>query len=187
MHRKSLAEYLVQGTSPVVTDISFVAILTSSFLQGKPLVTVGANNQRINEQVVNVELCSYFLKNAIYFLFLAALGLCCYAQAFSSCGEPGLHSNCSTPASHCGGFSYCKAWALGSPASIVGAHRLSRSAVCGIFLDQGSNLCPLHQQVDSQPLDHQGSPELRSHSPALGAVAPSHFGAHVPSPCTQPS
>ena len=131
---------VVQGTSPVVTAISFVAILTPSFLQGEPLVTVGANNQRIN----------YFLKNVIYFLFLAALGLCCYAQAFSSCGEPGLHSNCSALASHCGGFSHCKAWALGSQASVVGAHRLSCSAACGIFLDQGSNLCPLHQQVDSQ-------------------------------------
>ena len=33
----------------------------------------------------------YFLK-FIYFihLFLAALGLCCCAQAFSSCGEQGL-------------------------------------------------------------------------------------------------
>lgn len=52
MHRKSLAECLVQGASPVwLTAISFVAILTSSFLQGEPLVTVGANNQRINEQV----------------------------------------------------------------------------------------------------------------------------------------
>jgi len=38
---------------------------------------------------VNVELCSYFLKNVIYLLVLAALGLCCYAQAFSSCGERG--------------------------------------------------------------------------------------------------
>lgn len=35
----------------MVTAVSFVAILTSSFLQGEPLVTVGANNQRINEQV----------------------------------------------------------------------------------------------------------------------------------------
>ena len=26
------------------------------------------------------------------------------------------------------------------------------------FLDQGSNPCPLHWQVDSLPLDHQGSP-----------------------------
>ena len=34
----------------------------------------------------------YFLYKFIYFiyLFLAALGLCCYAQAFSSCGEQGL-------------------------------------------------------------------------------------------------
>ena len=30
----------------------------------------------------------------------------------------------------------------------------------GIFLDQGSNPSPLHWQVDSQPLSHQGSPSL---------------------------
>ena len=28
---------------------------------------------------------------------------------------------------------------------------------CGAFPDQGSNLCPLHWQVDSYPLCHQGS------------------------------
>ena len=37
-------------------------------------------------------------------------------------------------------------------------HRLSCSAACGIFLDQGSNPCPLHWQVDSYSLYHQGSP-----------------------------
>ena len=41
------------------------------------------------------------------------------------------------------------------------AHGLSCSAACGIFLDQGSNPCPLHWQVDSQPLRHQGSPYVR--------------------------
>ena len=40
------------------------------------------------------------------------------------------------------------------------AHRPSRSAACGIFPDQGSNPCTLHWQADSQPLRHQGSPEL---------------------------
>ena len=39
------------------------------------------------------------------------------------------------------GFSSCGPWAL--------EHRLSCSAACGIFLDQGSNPCPLHSQVDS--------------------------------------
>ena len=29
----------------------------------------------------------------------------------------------------------------------------------GIFLDQGSNWSPLHQQADSYPLRHEGSPE----------------------------
>ena len=42
--------------------------------------------------------------------------------------------------------------------SVVVAHGLSCSAACGIFPDQGPNLCPLHWQADSQPLRHQGSP-----------------------------
>ena len=59
-------------------------------------------------------------------------------------------------ASHCHGFSCCGAQALGARASVVVAHGLwsagsvvvahgrSYSAACGIFMDQGSNLCPLH-------------------------------------------
>ena len=34
------------------------------------------------------------------------------------------------------------------------------SEACGIFVDQGSNLCLLHWQVDSLPLRHQESPPL---------------------------
>ena len=43
--------------------------------------------------------------------------------------------------------------------SVVVAHGPSCSAACGILPDQGSNLCPLHWQADSQPLRHQGSPQ----------------------------
>ena len=39
---------------------------------------------------------------------------------------------------------------------IVVVHRLSCSEAWGIFPDQGSNLCPLHWQVNSYPLHHQG-------------------------------
>ena len=38
---------------------------------------------------------------------------------------------------------------LSRAASVVAAHRLSCSSACGIFPDQGSNPCPLHQQADS--------------------------------------
>ena len=36
---------------------------------------------------------------------------------------------------------------------------LSCPEACGIFLDQGSDWCPLHCKADSSPLDHQGSPQ----------------------------
>ena len=47
---------------------------------------------------------------------------------------------------------------LQSSGSVIVVHGLSCSATYGIFPDQGSNPCPLHWQVDSQPLCHQGSP-----------------------------
>ena len=51
--------------------------------------------------------------------------------------------------SRCMAFSSCHA-------------RLSCHVACGIFLDQGSNSCPLNWQADSYPLYHQGILVLRS-------------------------
>ena len=59
------------------------------------------------------------------YLFLAALGLRCCAQAFSSCRGGGATLSCGARASHCGGFSCCGARALGAQGSIVVAHGLS--------------------------------------------------------------
>ena len=68
-----------------------------------------------------------FFKKFIYliYLFLAVSGLCCCAQAFSSCGEPGLLFVAVCGASHCGVFSCCGARALGVRASVVMARGLS--------------------------------------------------------------
>ena len=49
---------------------------------------------------------------------------------------------------------------LQSAGSAGAGHRLSCSETCGIFLDQGSNPRPQHEQADSQPLSHQESPPL---------------------------
>ena len=69
--------------------------------------------------------------------------------------------------SRCAGLSLSRPLLLRSTGSrraglVVVAHGPSRSAACGIFPDQGSNLCPLHWQADSQPLRHQGSPMVSS-------------------------
>ena len=46
------------------------------------------------------------------------------------------------------GFSSCSSW-LSSGSSVVVVQGLWCFEACGIFLDQGWNLCPLHWQVDS--------------------------------------
>ena len=53
--------------------------------------------------------------------------------------------------------------------SVVVAHGPSCSVACGIFPDQGSNPCLLHWQADSQPLCHQGSPNLISYTDTLSS------------------
>ena len=67
--------------------------------------------------------------------------------------------------SRCKGLSLSRPLLLRSTGSrrtgpVIAAHGPSCSAACGIFPDQGPNLCPLHWQADSQPLHHQGSPSL---------------------------
>ena len=107
-----------------------------------------------------------FLKFLIIysFSFLCA-GLRCCTRACSSCGERGYSSLwcvafslqrlllLQSAGSRARGFR-----SLQSSGSAVVAQGHSRSTACGIFLDQGLNLCSLHSQVDSYPLSHQGSP-----------------------------
>ena len=81
-------------------------------------------------------------------LFLPALGLCCCVQAFSSCG---------VWASHCSVFSCRRAWALGCALFSITVHVPSCPRASGVLPDQGSNLCSLQWQMNSQPLDLQES------------------------------
>ena len=83
------------------------------------------------------------------YIFLVVLGLCCCEWTFSGFREQGLLSNCSAQAPHCGGFSHFGVWAFDYAGSVAVGHGLSCSATCGIFLDQGSNTCPLPWQGDS--------------------------------------
>ena len=98
-------------------------------------------------------LISFYNYYFIY-LFLSALGLHCCARAFLQLQRAGATLRRGAWASHCGGFSCCRARALGTQAlvvvahglqsagSVVVAHGLSCSVASGIFRDQGSNPCP---------------------------------------------
>lgn len=52
----------------------------------------------------------------------------------------------------------CVKLGLQSAGSVAAGHRLGCPRACGIFPHQGENPGPLHGQVDSSPLDCQGSP-----------------------------
>ena len=96
--------------------------------------------------------------NFCVFIFSVVLGLHCRTRAFSSCRQQGLLSSWGAGASHCGGFSRCRAQALGTWVSVVVVHGPSCSVACGIRPDQRSNSRPLYCQVDSYLLYRQGSP-----------------------------
>ena len=106
----------------------------------------------------------FFLSLIIYlFLFLVALVIHCWVQAFSSCG--GYSSL------WCMGFSLqwlLLLWSTGSRhmGSVVVRYGLSCSVACEIFPDQESNPHPL-QQADPYPLYHQGSPLNKLSFPPL--------------------
>ena len=112
--------------------------------------------------------------------FLAAPDLCGFAWACSGCGGgeggrllfTGAHGLLIAVASLVAeqslgraGFSTAACGSVlvacgfqGTRASLAVVRVLRGSAACGIFSDQGLNPCPLHWQVDSLPLCHQGSP-----------------------------
>ena len=99
------------------------------------------------------------LKETMYlFFFLAVLGLCCCRASPLVVASRGY---CLTQWT---GFSLQQLLLLSVSSRM---HRLNScgawlccSAACGILLDQGSNLCLLHWQVESLPPSLQGSPYL---------------------------
>ena len=111
-----------------------------------------------------------FLKK-FFILFIFGFFWLCWVfvsvQGLSPVAASGGHSS-----SRCAGLSLSRPLLLQSTGSrragsVVVAHGPSCSVACGIFPDQGSNPCPLHWQVDSQPLRHQGSPMILFNSSKL--------------------
>ena len=115
-----------------------------------------------------LRMLSLTIRTILWWVFVAT-------WIFSSCGEQGLLFRCDAWTSHCSGFSCCRKQALGcmglsscspwaqSCSPLALEHRLNScacSVTCGIFLDQGSNPCSLHWQVDSLPQSHWGSRAL---------------------------
>ena len=106
------------------------------------------NKPRVQEFMAAWDAFLFKKKKKIHFLLCS---VCCCTWDFSGGNE------------QVGGYSLvAEHKALGHTGSGVVVHRLSCSAAGGVFLDQGSNPSLLHCQVDSEAVDHQGSPMLSS-------------------------
>ena len=130
----------------------------TAFLGARPLCP---SSQPAESCLALIITLSSVIFNIFTYLLLTLLALHCRARAFFSYSESGLLSSCSGQASHCGGFSYCRARTLGHAGiraappglqgsdSVVVAHGLNCLATGGIFADQGWNASLLHRKVYS--------------------------------------
>ena len=91
---------------------------------------------------LSIRAISSFFKNYLFILFclliFGCVGCSLLHAGFLQLRRAGSTLRCGAQASHCGGFSCCRTWALGhassrAQAQQLVAHGLSRSAACGIF------------------------------------------------------
>ena len=128
-----------------------------SLFRSEPLIHLSSVNYhlwRVNSPLGCPKLYFFKIYLFIYFYFW----LCWVFVSVWGLSLVEASGGCSS--SRCAGLSLSRPLLLQSTGSVVVAHGPSRSAACGIFPDQSSNPCPLHWQADSQPLHHQGSPQI---------------------------
>ena len=137
---------------------SFLFHLTPQ--RGKISISLGSGNIMISYYIFGLLYTLESSPGHLYLLFIY-LWLCWVfvsVRGLSLVAASGGHSS-----SRCAGLSLSRPLLFPSTGSrragsVIVAHGPSCSAACGIFPDQGSNLCCLHWQADSQPLRQQGSP-----------------------------
>ena len=106
----------------------------------------------------------FFLIYLFYLFIFGCVGSSLLLSGFLQLRRVGATLRCSARASHCGGFSCCGAWALGTQASVVVARGLSS---CGSWtLECRLNSCGAWALLLRGVWDLPG-PGLKSVSPAL--------------------
>ena len=132
----------------ITNDLSELQFLQRKSTEESPQAMIYRSNRSF--------VFGFFLAILIFIYLFIYLWLCWVfvpVQGLSPAAAGGGHSS-----SQRAGLSLSRPLPPRSTGSAIAAHGPSRSAACGIFPDQGSNLRPLHRQADPQPLRHQGSP-----------------------------
>ena len=112
-------------------------------------IIIGHSDSNMEVMATQIGDGLHFLKNEFIYFYFWLRWVLVAARGLSLVAASGGHSS-----SRCAGLSLSRPLLLRSTGSrsagsVVVAHGPSCSAACGIFLDQGSNPCPLHWQADS--------------------------------------
>ena len=110
--------------------------------------------------------CFFFFNSHSFFIFFifGCVGSSLLSVGFLQLRRAGATLHCSVQASHCGGFSCCRAWALGARASVAVARSFSS---CGSWaLEHRLSSCGSWAQLLHGMWDLPG-PGLKPMSPAL--------------------
>ena len=112
-------------------------------------IIIGHSDSNMEVMATQIGDGLHFFKNKFIYFYFWLRWVLVAARGLSLVAASGGHSS-----SRCAGLSLSRPLLLRSTGSrsagsVVVAHGPSCSAACGIFLDQGSNPCPLHWQADS--------------------------------------
>ena len=116
--------------------------------------------QRVRQE----EVCFCFFINLFILFIFGCVGSLLLRTGFPQLRQVGATLHCGAWASHCGGFSCCGAWALGTRASVVVARGLSSCGSLALGLRLSS--CGTRAQLLCSTWDLPG-PGLEPVSPAL--------------------
>ena len=93
-----------------------------STASGNSVGSIFQNTSRVHPLLI---ISTMIILVQVFFFFFGCAGSWLLQGLFTSYREQGLFSSGSVWASHCSGFSWCEAWALGAWASVLGARGLT--------------------------------------------------------------
>ena len=143
----SLQAGMQNGTATLEANWQFLTKLIILLSHNSTMAPLDIYPNELKTNVHTKTTCGCLKQHCIFKIYLFVYG----------CAGPSLAAHGLSLVLASEVYSVVAAHRFQSTGSVIVACGLIYPMACGIFPDQGSNPCPLLQQADSLPLNHQGS------------------------------